>query len=242
MKKLLMTGVAVFLIFAMVGGTHCAALSIAVDTLEFSSLEELLAAHKAVREGTATGKLAELAGNNRGEYSIKLAELDELYVPTGIPAGYKLYKIEVNYLRVSYIYLAESDLVSEETIDRAISQQKEFAFTIYRWKLDNPMDGILRQNNATKRDLIGGVYLFEEPHGLAWGSSSAVLHLYMPLSLSNAKGKDLVKFAAMDSVDIKTGARQPYSPPVLHTYWYADLPVWAQWILRYLCFGWIWMK
>ena len=242
MKKLLLTGVAFLLIVAMVGGVYSAALSIAVDTLYFSSLEELLEAHKAVREGTATGELAELGGGDRGQYSIKLAALDELYVPTGIPEGYKLHKIEVNYLRVTYVYLPESDLLSEEAINSALLEQKEFDFTIYRWGMDYPMEGSLRQNNATEGDLIGGVYLLVPPHSMLWGSERTLLHLYMPLSLSNAKGKDLVKFAAMDSVDIETGERVPYSPPVLNMHWWQRLPGWAQWVLRWLCFGWIWMK
>ena len=167
MKRALVVCLTILLPFAFALTGH--ALSIAVDTLEFSSLEEFLEAYKAVCEGTATGELAELAGNDRGQYSIKFAELDELYLPTGVPEDYKLHKIGINYLRVFYIYLHKNDLISEEAIQRAILEQKEFHFSVFRWKLDYPMEGTLRQSGATEKNLIGGVYLFEKPNSLTWG-------------------------------------------------------------------------
>ena len=240
MKKLFLLGIAFFLIFAMVGGIHCAALELAVDDvvdeLEFASLEELLVAHKAVREGTASAELTALAE------SVKFAELDEFYFPTGIPEEYKLYKISINYLAVNAVYLTESDLVSKEAIDRAIAQQKEFDFCFYRENLENPMEDILEQLDATEKDLVDGIYLFNSPYSVYWASDRAVLHLYMPLSLSDVKEKDKVNFVSVDAVDIETGERWPYSPPVLYLRWWQKLPAWLQWILRFLCFGWIWMK
>jgi len=241
MKRALLTSVALVLLLALIGGTHCLALDIPVDELVFSSLEELLAAHKAVREGTADAELAELAGND-GEFGINLVALDEFYFPTRIPKEYKLYKIVVNYLCVHFIYLTDRDLISDEAISNALHQQKEFEFGFYREDIEYPMDVILRQHGATEKDLIDGIYLLEKPNRLYWGSDKAVLYLYMPLSFSNVKDKDKVEFATVDAVDIETGERQPYSPPVLYLRWWQKLPNWLQGILRYVCFGWIWMK
>jgi len=238
MKKLLLTSIAFILIFALFGGANCMALDIAVAELVFSSLEELLVAHKAVKEGTAGTELAALAE------SVNFAELDEFYFPTGIPDAYKLYKISITYGTVSYVYLLEQDMISDAAIRDAISQRKEFDFGFYRGDPDMPMTMavILEQYDATEKDLIGGIYWFDGVRRLVWGSETTVLSLHMPLLLSNGKDKDKIKFAAVDAVDIETGERQPYSPPVLYVRCWQKAPSWVQWILRYICFGWIWMK
>ena len=236
MKKMLLTCIAVILILASFSSVYYASEPIMPDELVFSSLDELLAAHKAVRDGTADAELAALAE------SVNFIELAELFFPTSIPAEYNLHKISVTFDDVRILYLLEGDQVSAIAISNAIIQQKAFEFGYFRKERVNPMEACLRLNNATLKDLINGIYLRTYSTSLFWGTERLRLDLIMPASFSNVKNKDIVKFAAIDAVDIETGERQPYSPPVLYVHCWQKAPAWVQWILRYICFGWIWMK
>jgi hypothetical protein len=242
MKKLLIKGTVVFLIFAAFGSVQATALDPVMPELEFSSLEELLDAYQAVKEGAADAELAKLAE------SVNFLDLDELYVPTNIPDPYQLHAIRVDYLAVTYQYLLEEDRISWETVLEARSQKREFFFGVYRWDPDRSMTitSILQSDNKTVSDLFGGIYLRDSRFGsdtnrLYWGSERVVLFLDVPISLATST-RNMVRFAQLDVVDIETGERTPYSPPELNCgRWYTTLPGWLHWIFRYLGFGWLWM-
>ena len=237
MKRISVICIIILMLVSLFGGAHCAALEIVPDELLFSSLEELLEAHKAVREGTADAELTELAEK------VDFAELDELYVPTAIPKKYKLYNIRITQKFVEFLYLTENDMLSSEGLLDAQLYRREFWFRIGRCDYEYPTGNAMRQFQATEKDLICGVYLLFAPYNLTWGSDSKVMDLTIPRSLSNNK-KNMVKFAAVDAVDIETGERTPYSPPVLYSggdEWYNHMPSWLQWIFRHIFFGWIWM-
>jgi len=145
------------------------AASEAIETLEFSSLDEFLLNFSTVKAGRATVDFANSATNTG------FAALERLYLPTNIPEAYQLFRITVNEEAVSIWYLPEEYLGSEDAIWFAISQQRHFLFSFTRWNIESPMDGILRQNRSTEEDLIDGKYLFIEPNMFIWGSDSEVV-------------------------------------------------------------------
>jgi len=153
-----------------------------VDTLRFSSVEELLSMHRSVRMGRMVGHHDEIAE------SVNFSSLETLYLPTGIPESYHLFRILVNENFVTFCYLPEEHLVSEEATRLAIAQSKDFQFSFTRWDLDSPMDGIFRQVRSTEESLIDDSFLFIEPNMLIWASDREVLHLYTPLPSRSARG------------------------------------------------------
>ena len=157
------------------------AVSQAIEQLVFSSVEELLSSYRAVITGDADGYLAYLAEK------VNFTELERLYLPISIPEGYEIYKITINERTVSFYYLHKEDLVSEHAFLSANVQQRDFQFNFTRWGTDSPMEGVLRQNNATKRDLISGKYFFKEPNSITWSSDRYILFMYTPHPSRNYK-------------------------------------------------------
>jgi len=143
--------------------------------LVFSSLDELMSSHTAVRASRSIGNYAELTA------STNFASLERLYLPTNIPEKYELLSIAVTEWMVSIIYLHRDDMVTEDTIGDALINRRGFSFNITRLDLDSPMDGIMLQNHATEDDLIEGRYLFVEPNLFVWTTDSEVITMYTPL-------------------------------------------------------------
>ena len=191
------------------------------DVLEFASVEDFLAAHRTVR---ASGDISDLVVESTYlnlpylVESVKLSELKRLYLPTSIPDKYQLYKILVNERTVGFWYLHEEDLVSENAFLNATVQKREFLFCFVRLDVDNPLEGSLKQGNASKEGLINGKYLFSEPNMFIWAFDRDLLYMYVPLPSRNyqrlasddstaklieqGNAFELVKFAETDVVDL----------------------------------------
>jgi len=170
---------------------------------EFKSVKDLVKSHKTVRKGKAVGELAAAAENTN------FIELDKLYVPTVIPVGYHLYKIEVFEPFVRFSYLLESDMVSPDAVADAFNQGQGFSFLFHRRQdADIVMDAYLQHCNATEEDLIDGKYLFVEPSELCWLSDGVFFALSMPLPLlekqpdEQAKIAEMIKYAEVEVVDL----------------------------------------
>ena len=146
-----------------------------IDELVFSSIDDFLSGYMMVKNGRATGELAAMAE------SVDLMALERFHLPIGIPETYQLYQIVINELAVSIRFLPEEYLDSELATLNAIANQRDFHFAFYRWDLDRPMDGVLRQNRATEECLINERYLFVEPNMFLWGDDRTVFLLYTPL-------------------------------------------------------------
>jgi len=203
MKRFLLLGFSLILIFALLGcgepyetpeisdinsesnnveqgeimasGVH---VSEVIDELVFFSLEEFLDAYNAVRAGISTEDIARL------ESGANLATLETIYFPIGIPEEYQLYRITVNVETVGFWYLREDDLVSEYSIQMALAYQHHYLFFFTRWDMESPMEGVFSQRNATEADLIDGVYLFTPPNKYVWFSDREILTLYTPIPFS----------------------------------------------------------
>ena len=155
----------------------------AIAVLEFRSLEEFLVNYSLVEQNATTRNGATI------ELRTNFAALETLYVPINIPEEYSLYKIKVTARDVGFWYVHRDDMISEETIREAIALQRHYLFGITRWNLetDFPMEGILRQNNASKEEYLARGYIFAEPNVLFWASDSEILTLYMPLDMTFEK-------------------------------------------------------
>jgi len=151
--------------------------SVPLATLTFTTLEELLYAHMAFRAGQMDAELAGLAQR------VNFAELGRLYLPTGIPENYKLFRIRVTEHFVDFWYLPERHLVSEETIRDALREFRAFQFQFSRLNLDDPMAG-LKQQFAD--NWIDGTYHLSTSNNFTWTSESEILLLATPTPLNFA--------------------------------------------------------
>ena len=120
--------------------------------------------YKDVLAGTADEELAALAE------SVVFLDLERLYLPMSIPEEYEFHEITLVAGSVNFWYLHEDDLMSDSTILNAKQQRRYFLLSFYRWDFDLPLEGIMRQFNATEADLIDGKYLFDDPNWFLWAA------------------------------------------------------------------------
>ena len=205
MRGILLIGVLLFLAVLLTGcgqydedETEIFATGV-ISSLEFSSLEEFLACYIIASEGRSGGDISEFVSGFQMRFSDSdLAEVvadtnftafETLYLPVGIPEDFQLHRITVNEVSVALWFLHEDDLVSERAIWDAIANQRRFHFIISRWDYDSSalMENVLRQNNATREDLIDGKYLFVAPNMFIWTSDREILSLYTPLPSYDAQ-------------------------------------------------------
>ena len=177
------------------------------DHLTFWSLEEFLYAHRAVREGTATGRLAEMAA------SIDFESLEELVLPNNLPGIYQIHQIEVYDTAIWVWFLPEGSLASEEArwdagINRTYFLLRTTRWTyedLESWGVQSPMDGIMRQDNATEDDLIDGTYHFNErTNTIYWarGSNRLSFHLPNTLPANQSTIHDLLPLTQTTTIDL----------------------------------------
>ena len=163
-------------------------------SLDFSSLEELKEAYKLVRAGKADGELAKLTK------SVNFAELEKLYLPTGVPEPYQLHKISVYKDSVQIRYSREEDLISGDTIKLALEY---FNFIYSRSDPDYSLKGLMQQYGVAEKDLIDGKYLFRErSYTLFWQLDGGLMSLKLPTSLEVFENKiSVVEYLGLKSVD-----------------------------------------
>jgi len=159
------------------------------DMLRFHSLEELLYAHRKVREGRAAGNLKSMAA------SIDFASLDELLLPSNLIEGYEIIHIEV-YDSIIWVQFRFSG--------------RHFTFNATRWTYEDlaywgaqsPLSGIMRQFNFTEEDIIYGGY-FHRNRTFYWSHGSNRLSLSLPhIAYAAFDIYDLLPFTEITAIDL----------------------------------------
>jgi len=222
MKRFLIIGIIFFGLFSLFSCTQTRVenededytihISLPPVTLDFSSLDDFLDAHRAVREGTADEELMDLAQQT------DFAELEEIFFPTAIPEAYQLYSIRVHRHWVSMRFLHEEYLISEKMIQYAHALNRFFSFGMQRMDTDYPMEGIMQQFNVTEADLIDGIFLFEPPNlpnRLTWGTERTHMHLQFPWNYiidENFNPIEMISLLDVDNICLETGERVTYTP------------------------------
>jgi len=213
MKRFLLLGIALILLPVVLAGcgryntntSHEYEREIRVsrisDQLQFSSLEEFLACYIIASESRAGGDITEFVSDWRATFTdsdlAKVVEgagflsLETLYLLPGIPEEFQIYRMTINGGFVNFWYLHENDLASEDTISEAFTYRRYFLFNFSRRDLEipidgNPMEGILRQENAAEDDLIDG-RLFVQPNLFLWATHEAIFTLFTPLPSHNSR-------------------------------------------------------
>jgi len=167
------------------------------DILFFSSLDDLLSSYQA-----ANSMLRQHSTTSLSEELMALTTLEILYIPVGVPQEYQLFEIAVRDEVVTYLFLRGEHMVSEEAIMLARIYQEGFSFTFRRWDLDNPMEGILRQNRVTEADLIHGRYLLASPNRLIWQNGRSVAFVRFPSDYVGGDIDQIIAFAETTAINL----------------------------------------
>ena len=156
-----------------------------IDEMEFHSLTEFLESYVSATRGRSAGEASRL------EESVGLMALEELYLPIGIPNAYRLFRILVNENFVSFWYLQEEDLISEDTILDALINQRHFLFSFTRWDWgdETPFDRMLEHLRVSEIDLIDEKYYFDERNRFVWASDNERMSLYIPMPTTSPRGE-----------------------------------------------------
>ena len=178
--------------------------------LQFSSLENFLAAHRAVNAEEDIDNLVEFWRGRTTSATfadtieiLGFAPLERLYLPTGIPETYKLFRITVFEDIVELLYLPETSLVSGNPNRVRINRNRDFIFSFSR---DQELDlaFIMRQNGLTEDDLIDNRYLPHMRNWLSWQSDTGeILHLSIPRSIVVDNVAEMARFAEIAVVDLQ---------------------------------------
>jgi len=180
-----------------------------MNRLEFASVEDFLRSYATAGEGEDIANFLSRWSAWRTDMSLadvveitNFLALNKFYLPTGIPEPYQIYKIIVNEKSVTILFLHEAHLVSNDAIMAAIDILS-FRFIFTRgWGFDSPMDGMLRQEGASKEDLIDDKYLFvERIPELIWAAGSELMHLYMPCRDERGEEIDVVEYFGLNGVE-----------------------------------------
>ena len=155
------------------------------SSLGVGSVEEFLYAYRAVKEGRATGNLANLAA------AVDFISLNELHVLTNLPETYRLHGIEVDSGGVGMWFFPEDAFTSMDAMHNARDNRHFFHFSFTRWDLESPMAGVSRQFGFTDEDSISGRYYFRESAGSVlfyWAYGREVLTMRLPRTLHGNHG------------------------------------------------------
>ena len=178
--------------------------------LQFSSLENFITAHRAVNAEENIDNLVEF-WRGRGSSAtftdtierLEFASLERLYLPTGIPEAYQLFRITVFEDIVEFLYLPEAYLVSEYPTRTWIDRNRDFIFSFSRGR-EWDLAFLMRQNGLTEDDLIDNKYLLLMPNWLSWESAGGeILHLSIPQSIVVDSMADMARFAEITTVDLQ---------------------------------------
>lgn len=211
MKKLLMLVILLCLLMTLVACRHegeTMAGEEAIDFLEFSTLEDFLVAHRAVRLDEDIASLTERWGGalsasdlEDAVESTNFASLETLSLPTGIPEEFQVRKITITNYGITFWYLPEHITVSRDTFWSAISQNPSFQFSISR-RQENEMELILQRDNVNREDLIDGKYLFFYPNMFVWESDGVMLLLYTPTPSHDAGDETRMVTTEIDGISL----------------------------------------
>lgn len=136
-----------------------------VDLVEFSNIDDFS---------------AYLLSAEKNEDMADLASLTYYFLPTGIPEGYKLYKITAGVSDIGFWYLPDEFLSSTDATLDAEALQKHFLFISTRDTYE--FGSVMAQFEATQDDLIDGRYLLRDGSEklVIWEQNGATLMMYLP--------------------------------------------------------------
>jgi len=158
------------------------AVSEVIEQLIFESVDDLIIFNERVKNNEISIEEKELINNTN------YLNLKSIKIPSNIPENYPLYKISITSFGVSIWFVHESE------IHRGIATDNLFHFFSYRWDVDDPMEGIMIQDNASPNDLIMGKYLFSEPNLFSWGEDRNLYGLYIPSHYTRGRGNAMIQF------------------------------------------------
>jgi len=175
-------------------------------SLSFASLENLRNACKTAREGGDIASfISEQVGSAEVDKHIHLAELDKIYLPTNIPAPYKLYEIKVTEKEVSFQYLPGGDW--DFLFDNG------FPFDKFHFIHSRRNDDL--GEHFRERLLEGGYWFNDDFRALSWLLDGRSMWLRLPTPAEVFSGEvnvidylglgsveDLVRFTEVDVIEL----------------------------------------
>ena len=116
-----------------------------------------------------------------GDGYADLASLEYFYLPTGLPEGYQLVKINAAGMDIGFYYLPADAAASEENVRMVDTIKDHIQFISSRgvYKFESEME----QFGVTAEDLIDGKYIlheYAEKMMVIWEEDGNVLMLYLP--------------------------------------------------------------
>lgn len=137
-----------------------------------------------------------------GEDIADLASLREISVPTGLPSGYKLYKITASASDIAFWYLPEECLADISETQVAEAEHKNYIFIDSRGSYD--FDAILTQLGGNRSSLINDKYFvtnLSAVETVIWEQDGNVFFLYLPLD-TQISHDDLDDYCKIETVAI----------------------------------------
>ena len=113
----------------------------------------------------------------------RLEDVEYYYMPSNLPEGYYLYKINVNDISFEYTYIkTEKPLsIGDEGFEEVWTKQECLIFWFTRDSRENQMESMIRANRRTKEDMIEGKYLYiDDPQQLYWEEGGHMQNFYIP--------------------------------------------------------------
>ncbi|MCL2108746.1 MAG: hypothetical protein FWH20_05315 [Oscillospiraceae bacterium] len=156
--------------------------------LEFTSLDDFLNAYLAINEGREIGEFVQRdwvedtrRSFENGAEKVNLIELENLYLPVGIPDNFAIRGITIteNYIAIRYLPM-NITIFSRDEFWSNLIQNPSFEFALTKTHFENVMDVILQDKNLTREDLIDGKYLFNSPNLFTWEIDGMLASLYIP--------------------------------------------------------------
>jgi hypothetical protein len=178
-----------------------------VMSLMFTSIEELLNAYVAAREGRtfsdSTGRgVSFMAGE------INFTSLGTIYLLTNLPEAYQITRIDVHNRGLWIFYVADEG--------SRFNPSFSFRFTHFTdeeldsWGMSTPLDSFMEQFGFTEEDYIDGKYLFDARNNeLFWAEGGTRLILEVPRTAnrnhiaSRYSINDMIRFAETIVIDLQ---------------------------------------
>jgi len=141
---------------------------VSIDYMMFTSMEELLVTRNHIARGRASDELSNIA------LSTNFLDVNTMYMPINIPEPFNLDRIFVNEVIISFWYRPHQ-YVGLNCMDSDV-----FMFTMYRWDLDNPLEGILAQSRSAAAGMVNDYIYFDGSNSLFWAIDRTLVTLQAP--------------------------------------------------------------
>ena len=113
----------------------------------------------------------------------RLEDVEYYFLPTNLPEGYYLYRINVNNLTFKYTYIKTGKPlnIGDEGYDEIWMKQEGFTFSFRRDIEENQMEQEIKVNRKTKEDMIDNKYLYvDDPQQLWWEEDGHIQKFSIP--------------------------------------------------------------